>query len=192
MARALEVKEDGYRIAATELNSLIHPDPKPDDSHVSSDLTLGYHVALFYGLQVSSEVRVTDDIAIVPFEQMVTAFVNRRVLRNVAPEIIEHKRWKSVGAVVTPFRWKPVFRERADDAVQELDWGSSFFRRSQGSRRTIGSVPRRPSHTPGEHSVLHPSHRVLSPGSAALQHRLQLATLGPINRQNCETNRDEY
>ena len=126
MARAIEVRENGFRVASAELSALLEPDKVPEQALYSGSLSVGYHVVLFYGLHVNREIQLSDDIAIMPFEKL-DAFVNSRVLENVAPNIIKYNRWKSVGAIVKPFRWKPEFRKRGEDSHLNLDWDSSFF-----------------------------------------------------------------
>ena len=126
MARGLEMPEDGFRVAAAELHGLLDPGGDRERIPGPGDLSLsvGYHVVLFYGLRVSEEVWLADDMALLPFEQL-AAFVDENVLQEVAPAVIRYNGQKSVGALVKPFRWKPEFRERGDD--YSLDWGGSFF-----------------------------------------------------------------
>ena len=118
MARARKVRENGFRVASSELNALLNGD---------GDLAKGYHVALFHGLHVREEAQIAEDLAIVPFEQM-GGFVNAGALQEVAPSLVKDNRWESVGAIVKPFRWKPEFRERGDRFHSMLDWPGPFFR----------------------------------------------------------------
>ena len=125
MAHGLEVSENGFRVAAAELHGLLDPGGDPEQIPVPGDLSVGYHVALFHGLHVSKEVRLADNMTILPFEQL-DAFVDESILQNVPP-VIRYNGQQSIGALVKPFRWKPEFRKRAGESVPRLDWGSSFF-----------------------------------------------------------------
>lgn len=126
MARGMEVPEDGFRVAASELNGLLDPGGDPEQISGPGDLSVGYHVALFHGLRVRGEVRLADDMTLLPFEQL-DAFVNEDILQDVAPAVIRYNLRETVGALVKPFRWKPEFRKRDDRSVPCLDWGRSFF-----------------------------------------------------------------
>ena len=127
MARGMEVPEDGFRVAAAELNALLGSDEDLQRAPGPGYLSVGYHVVLFYGLRVTRKVSLPGNIVIMPFEQL-DAFVDEEVLQNVVPSVISHHRQKSVGALVQPFRWKPEFRNRDDDSTPALDWGGSFFK----------------------------------------------------------------
>ena len=132
MARATEVSEDGFRVAASELETLLAPERKGEPAPVQGDLTVGYHAALFEGLRVDDEIRVTNEVKIVPFAHL-AEFVNDSALQGVVPEKLRSSRRKSVGAIVKPFRWKPEFRARGEDREQgedrksESDRIGSFF-----------------------------------------------------------------
>lgn len=127
VVRGMEVSEDGFRVAAAELHGLlVGPGENRGKISAVGDLSVGYHVVLFYGLRISEEIPLTDDIALLPFEQL-EAFVNEEVLQNVAPAVLRHNRRTSVGAMVKPFRWTPEFHKRGDDADPDPDWERSFF-----------------------------------------------------------------
>ena len=128
VARSMEVPEDGFRVTAAELHGLlVGPGGDRGQISVPSNLSVGYHVVLFYGLRVSEKIPLTDDIALLPFEQL-DAFVDENVLQNVAPAVIARDRRKSVTALVKPFRWTPEFHKQGDEADPDLDWGGSFFK----------------------------------------------------------------
>ena len=123
MARALDVRENRFITAATELHRLLE-EPKPPPA--PSSLAVGYHVALIHGLSLSDELQIAEDMALVPFHRM-RDFVNESVLSDVAPNIIKFNGWKSVSAIVKPFHWKPAFAAAGNDSPPSLDWGGSFF-----------------------------------------------------------------
>ena len=108
VARGMEVPGDGFRVAGpAELHGLLDPGGDREQVPVRGDLSVGYHVALFYGLRVSEEIRLAEEMTLLPFEQ-IDAFVDKHVLLDVVPELIGHSRQKPVGigALVKPFRWK--------------------------------------------------------------------------------------
>ncbi len=126
MARGMELGENGFRLAAFELHSLVAPSEISKRPPRLGDLSTGYHVVLPYGFRVAGEYSILDDMALVQFEQT-NSFVNKSVLNEVAPEVIRFNAWKSVAARVKPFRWKPRFRESGGDSRSDLDWGGTFF-----------------------------------------------------------------
>ena len=64
MARGMEVPQDGFRVAATELNGLLDPGGNREQIPVPNDLSVGYHIALFHGLRVREEVQLADNITL--------------------------------------------------------------------------------------------------------------------------------
>ena len=63
----------------------------------------------FYGLTVKSRIDVVNGMAILPFEQ-VRAFLDQNFVEELAPSGAAFSDWRSVGAVVRPFQWRPVLR----------------------------------------------------------------------------------
>ena len=130
MARAEELPGDGFRTAATELNAFLVTGGEDKTAGVPGDLDVGYDVVLFHGLSLREKFEIGDDMTIVPFEQ-VRVFVDEVVLEEVAPTVIKYNDWRSVGAVVKPFRWKPEFRRTGYEGNPELDRPGLFFREAQ-------------------------------------------------------------
>ena len=128
-----QVSRGGFRVAACELDALLRSDESCEGAADSVDLNVGYHVVLFHGLDVREDILIADNMTILPYEQC-SAYVDESVLQDIAPEIIQYNRRKAVAAIVKPFRWKPLFRARGEDAERkpELDWGGSFFEEAQG------------------------------------------------------------
>ena len=56
MARADELRGDGFQEAAGELHALLDSASGGDGSSVPGDLNIGYHVALFHGLYLEEEI----------------------------------------------------------------------------------------------------------------------------------------
>ena len=130
IARADELPSDGFRTAATELNAFLVTGGEDKTADVPGDLDVGYDVVLFHGLSLREKFEIEDDMTIVPFEQ-VRVFVDESVLEDVAPTVIKYNDWRSVGAVVKPFRWKPEFRRTGYEGNPELDRPGPFFREAQ-------------------------------------------------------------
>ena len=110
MARAAELTGDRFRTAAAELNELLDSViEKRMESSAPGVLGAGYDLVLFYGLTLKDRIDIADGMAIVPFDQ-VRAFVDKRIVEDLAPRRSVLDGWRSVGAVVRPFRWRPMFR----------------------------------------------------------------------------------
>ena len=109
MARAAELSGDCFRTAAAELNTFLTPAAESGVDGVQGELDVGYDVVLFYGLTVKSRIDVVNGMAILPFEQ-VRAFVDQNFVEELAPAGAAFSNWRSVGAVVRPFQWRPLLR----------------------------------------------------------------------------------
>ena len=127
MARGMEVPRDGFRVAAAELSGLLDPGEERAQIPVPTDLSVGYHIALFHGLCVREEVQLADNITLRPLEQL-TAFVDEDILEDIAPEVIRYGDQQSLGALVQPFRWKPEFRS---GLIPLVDRGRAFFNEAE-------------------------------------------------------------
>ena len=130
IARANDLSGDGFRKAATELNAFLVTGGKDKTTDVPGDLNVGYNVVLFHGPSLREKFEIGDDMTIVPFEQM-RVFVDESVLEDVAPTVVKYNDWRSVGAVVKPFRWKPEFRRTGYEGNPEPDRPRPFFREAQ-------------------------------------------------------------
>ena len=108
MARAAELSGDCLQ-AATELNAFLAPCDEGSCEGVPNGLDIEYHAVLFYGLTLTERVDVTDGITLLPFEQL-RAFVDNRLVEELAPPGGGFHDWRSIGAAVRPFRWRPTFR----------------------------------------------------------------------------------
>lgn len=102
MARGMEVPQDGFRVAATELHGLLEPGGDRAQMPVPDDLSVGYHIALLHGLRVHEEVQLAHNITLRPLEQL-TAFMNADILEDIAPEVIRYGNRQPLGALVQPF-----------------------------------------------------------------------------------------
>ena len=84
-----------------------------DATAVAGDLDIGYDAVLFHGLCLEEEIDIGGGLTMLPFERA-RAFVDENVLKDMAPDAVRFRDWRMVGALVKPFRWKPVFRRRGD------------------------------------------------------------------------------
>ena len=127
MTRGRSLPSEGFRVACRELKELLDPN-KGDDT---VKLNTGLHVVLFHGLRFDAEIPITDDMRIVPFEQ-VREYVDEPLLRPFTPNLTVPQPWEPVGAIVKHFQWHPAFRPSDDASCLDLDWGGSF--REDGER----------------------------------------------------------
>ena len=106
MARATELSEDGFRTAVAELNGLLGPTPVEGHGGVPGELDVGYDAVLFYGLTFKERIDIADGMVVLPFEQT-RSFVDEHLVNELAPPGAGFHGWRSLGAVVRPFRWQP-------------------------------------------------------------------------------------
>lgn len=125
-----ELSRDGFRAAATELNAFLSRGEQGEAASVPGDLDVGYHAVLFWGLTLKERVTVADGMVMLPFAQVLT-FVDRSLVEELAPPGSGFNRWRSVGAVVRPFRWKPVFSRTGYQREPELTNPKPFFQAAQ-------------------------------------------------------------
>ena len=111
MARATEVSVDGFRAAARELNAFLLPVGDGETAGVLGNFDEGCDALLFYGLTLNERIDVEDGMAILPVGE-VRRFVEQKLVEELAPSGAGFHGWRSVGAVVRPFRWRPVFRRK--------------------------------------------------------------------------------
>lgn len=108
MARAADRPDGAFEAAASELHAFLELGWATETTGVPGELDVGHDVVLFQGLSLSEEIRIADDISLLPFEEA-RAFVDESMLDEVAPTVVKYEVWQSVGAVVRPFRWAPEF-----------------------------------------------------------------------------------
>ena len=122
MARAAELSGDRFRAAAGELNAFLTPAKEAGPADVLGGLDVGYDAVLFYGLTLKERIEIADGMAMLPFEQA-REFLDVSMVKELAPPGAGFHGWRSVGAVVRPFRWRPVFRRTGYEGAQ-----GCFFR----------------------------------------------------------------
>ncbi len=125
-ARAYELSGNPFRQAATDLKAFLEPCGEGGSASVPNGLGVGYNMMLFYGLTVSKVIDVAEGIAILPFEKM-QPFAEENLLDELAPDGAGFHRWRSVGAVVRPFQWKPLFSRSGYEREPVLQRPKSFF-----------------------------------------------------------------
>ena len=111
MARAAEVSGDRFRVAARELNAFLLPAGDGESADVLATLDEGCDVLLFYGLTLPERIDVEDGMTLLPFRE-IRRFVERELVNELAPSGAGIHDWRSLGAVVRPFRWRPIFRRQ--------------------------------------------------------------------------------
>ena len=111
MARAAELPGEGFRSAAKELNALLSPLGDGEAAAVLGDLNEGFDLMLFYGLTVTERIELEDGMAILPVAE-VRRFVELEMVEELAPSGAGFHEWRPVGALGSPFRWRPFFRRR--------------------------------------------------------------------------------
>lgn len=107
-ARAAELSEDGLRTAVAELNGLLDPVPVAGQVGVPGELDVGYDAVLFFGLTFTERIDLTDGMVVLPIEQ-IRRFVGESQVNEIAPPAAGFHGWRSLGAVVKPFPWRPEF-----------------------------------------------------------------------------------
>ena len=108
IARAAELSGDQFRTAAEELNGLLYPVDEHNSTVVPGELDAGYDAVLFYGLHFREPIEIADGMVVLPSEET-RRFVDEEWIDKHAPTGAAHHGWSSIGAVVRPFRWRPVF-----------------------------------------------------------------------------------
>ena len=111
MARTADRSSDDFRAAVRELNAFLSPVGDEDAPRVLGDLDEGCDALLFYGLTVNERIEVEDGMEILPFEEL-RRFVELEFVKELAPRGAGFHGWRGVGALISPFRWRPVFRRR--------------------------------------------------------------------------------
>ncbi len=126
MARAAELPGDRFRRAARELNAFLSPAGDEKAARVLGDLDDGCDAMLFCGLTVTERIDVREDMAILPYRD-VLRFVDEEYVHDFAPGGAGFHSWRSIGAVVRPFRWRPAFRRRGPGMNEPIPLPQPFF-----------------------------------------------------------------
>ena len=98
-----------------------------------------------------------------PFEQA-RAFMDENMVTDLAPPGAVSHGWRSVGAVVRPFRWRPVFRRTGYEVVQEPDNPGPFFRQALTFLEVLAVAHAAPVAAPCNVTRLHSPVRRSTPG----------------------------
>ena len=126
MARGAELSGDRFRAAARELNAFLSPAGDGEAASVLGSLDEGCDAMLFYGLAVTERIEVADGMAMLPFGQA-RRFVDMDLVEKLAPAGAVFRGWRSAGAMVRPFRWRPVFRPAGDVNEPGTESPGPFF-----------------------------------------------------------------
>ena len=126
MARAAELSGDRFRTAARELSAFLSPTGDEEAASVLGNLDEGCDAMLFCGLAVTERIDVREGMAILPYSD-VLRFIHEKYVRDFAPGGAGFHGWRSVGAVVRPFRWRPGFRRRGGGINEPMPLPEPFF-----------------------------------------------------------------
>ena len=126
MARGKELRKDGFRAACRELSLLLESNDEMEEDPARAELLTGYHVVLIQGLKVEADLRIDDEMKVMPFDRL-DAFVDASMLERLAPEVGRYGGGKSIAALVKPFRWKPEFRKHGENSWKDDLQVGSFF-----------------------------------------------------------------
>ena len=136
-ARAQELPGDGFRTAAVELHAFLS---QSEEERVPSELDVAYDMVLIWGLTLDERIELDDGVTLLPFKEIET-FVDERIVYEYAPPFAGFHHWKSVGAIVRSFYWKPEFYPAGRLRERELDNPWPFFRKGTGiSGTAFGST----------------------------------------------------
>ena len=175
IARAAELSEDGFRTAVAELNGLLDPMPEAGQGGVPGELDVGFDAVLFYGLTFKHRIDIADGMVVLPFEQ-IRRFVDQNLVKELAPPGAGFHGWRSLGAVVRPFHWRPEFRRNGRFGDRVPSNPGKFFREAviildllaiahatpvpylatmgncidRSAGRLLGLADRKNSHNPGQ------------------------------------------
>ena len=130
MARAAELTGERFCAAAAELNAFLGPTRDQDAPGILGNLDEGYDAVLFWGLTLKDRIDVADGMAMLPYEQ-VQGFVDEDLVNELAPPGAGFHRWRSVGAVVRPFRWRPAVRRTGSLDEPMPDPPGPFFQEAR-------------------------------------------------------------
>ena len=136
MARAAELSGDCFR-AASELNAFLTPTGDGSCEGVPNGLDIGCHAVLFYGPTLAERREVTDGITLLPFEQF-RSFVDNRMVEELSPLDAGFLDYRSLGAAVRSFRWRPTFYRRGNAEGFELYDPRAFFLEAQTFLELLG------------------------------------------------------
>ena len=126
MARAAEMPDDGLRTSLRELSEFLSPAGNGAAALALGSLDVGCDVFLFYGLALSERIEVADGMVLLPYGELLR-FVDEEFVKELAPRGAGFHGWRSVGAIVRPFRWRPVFRRRGSVNDPMTRSPGSFF-----------------------------------------------------------------
>ena len=126
LCRASDAGENGFETASRELLTLLDRSLVEKCDAVDDPLTTGYHIAVFYGLRLSDEVEIAENLHALPLHKT-KDILDIEVLRNVAPPSELRDAWEGVGAIVETVPWRPVLFPPSGGPVREYDMGSFYL-----------------------------------------------------------------
>lgn len=130
MAWAAELSGDDFRSAARELNAFLSPAEDGRAADVLGTFDEGCNAILFYRLTATERIDFGDGTAIIPYGE-IRRFVNQESVAELAPGGAGFHSWRSVGAIVYPFRWRPMFRPYGSINEPSTESPGPFFRKAR-------------------------------------------------------------
>ena len=127
MARAAELSGDGFRTAAEELNGLLRPVDEHNSAVVPGELDTGYDAVVYYGLTLREPIKIADGMVVLPSEET-RRFVDEDWIDKNAPGGAAYHGWRSIGAVVRLFRWRPEYWQTGSIREPSISNPRSFLR----------------------------------------------------------------
>ena len=108
LARGIALGSDGSRVVSSELACLLDAEQVGWSNTDGNDLSIGYHIMLFHGVEVANRHKINEHMEIVPYGDFFP-YIGKNLLERVVPDIVESGASRSVCAIVRRFHWKPKF-----------------------------------------------------------------------------------
>lgn len=117
--------DGGFRKAVNELGSILDLSSTTLKVDVPNGLDLGYDVLLFHGPEIRKEFEIQEGLIVKP-AAMLSGYLKREWIRDSVPKEMDRRDWRQIGAVVRPFHWRPVFRNKTAYREEPASWPSRF------------------------------------------------------------------
>ncbi|WP_162932909.1 HEPN domain-containing protein [Roseovarius sp. EL26] len=115
----------GFRKAANELGAILELSSTTLDVDVPNGLDVGYDLLLFHGPEIHNEFEIQEGLIVKP-AAMLSDYLERHWIRDFVPREMDRRDWRQIGAVLRPFHWRPVFRNKADYREERASWPLRF------------------------------------------------------------------
>ncbi len=109
MWRKWECREKSFETTVSEFNKILLLGMGMLDHPLEGNLDKGLDVALFYGAKITEEIELNEGYSLIPFFKL-EEYIDRSVLKEMAPQQVEARQMGQFFGVVHPFHWQPKFR----------------------------------------------------------------------------------